>query len=111
MSSGYRSARQSNESQVIKQGIFDRAATAHEVPAPRSLRCDNGPEFRSRYFNACAQAIASPWNTPRRGARPRTATPKASTVCARRMLNLNCLRNLDDARDRFGLIFLEKANT
>lgn len=72
-------------------------------PAPRSLRCDNGPEFRSRYFNAWCSShrIALEYITPGRPTQNgyiESFNGKLRDEC----LNLNCLRNLNDARERIG---------
>lgn len=72
-------------------------------PAPRSLRCDNGPEFRSRYFNAWCKShrIALEYITPGRPTQNgyiESFNGKLRDEC----LNLNCLRNLGDARERIG---------
>lgn len=72
-------------------------------PAPRSLRCDNGPEFRSRYFHAwcTSHRIALEYITPGRPTQNgyiESFNGKLRDEC----LNLNCLRNLNDARQRIG---------
>ena len=72
-------------------------------PRPGSLRCDNGPEFRSRYFNAwCkSQRIGLEYIAPGRPMQNgyiESFNGKLRDEC----LNLNCLRNLGDARQRIG---------
>jgi putative transposase len=72
-------------------------------PSPRSLRCDNGPEFRSRYFNAWCKShrIALEYITPGHPTQNgyiESFNGKLRDEC----LNLNCLRNLNDARERIG---------
>jgi putative transposase len=72
-------------------------------PAPCSLRLDNGPEFRSRYFKAwCAShRIGLEHITPGRPTQNgyiESFNGKLRDEC----LNLNCLRNLTDARQRIG---------
>jgi putative transposase len=72
-------------------------------PGPRSLRCDNGPEFRSRYFNAWCKShrIGLEYITPGRPTQNgyiESFNGKLRDEC----LNLNCLRNLNDARARIG---------
>lgn len=72
-------------------------------PRPRSLRCDNGPEFRSRYFNAWCKShrIRLEYITPGRPTQNgyiESFNGKLRDEC----LNLNCLRNLNDARARIG---------
>jgi putative transposase len=72
-------------------------------PSPRSLRCDNGPEFRSRYFNAWCEsrrielAYIAP-GRPTQNGYIESFNGKLRDEC----LNLNCLRNLGDARERIG---------
>jgi putative transposase len=70
-------------------------------PAPRSLRLDNGPEFRSRYFNAwCAShGLGLDYIAPGRPMQNgyiESFNGKLRDEC----LNLNCFRNLSDARER-----------
>jgi len=72
-------------------------------PSPRSLRCDNGPEFRSRYFNAWCQShrIGLEYIAPGRPMQNgyiESFNGKLRDEC----LNLNCLRNLSDARELIG---------
>jgi putative transposase len=72
-------------------------------PSPDSLRCDNGPEFRSRYFNAwCkSQRIGLEYIAPGRPTQNgyiESFNGKLRDEC----LNLNCLRNLNDAREKIG---------
>jgi putative transposase len=72
-------------------------------PQPRSLRCDNGPEFRSRYFNAWCQSrrIELQYIAPGRPMHNgyiESFNGKLRDEC----LNLHCLRNLSDARERIG---------
>lgn len=72
-------------------------------PHPRSLRCDNGPEFRSRYFNAWCKSrrIELEYIAPGRPTQNgyiESFNGKLRDEC----LNLNCLRNLNDARERIG---------
>ncbi len=72
-------------------------------PVPRSLRCDNGPEFRSRYFHAWCKShrIALEYIAPGRPTQNgyiESFNGKLRDEC----LNLNCLRNLNDARERNG---------
>jgi len=72
-------------------------------PRPLSLRCDNGPEFRSHYFNAWCKShrIGLEYITPGRPMQNgyiESFNGKLRDEC----LNLNCLRNLADARDRIG---------
>lgn len=70
-------------------------------PGPHSLRCDNGPEFRSRYFNAWCQShrigleYIAP-GQPTQNGYIESFNGKLRDEC----LNLNCLRNLNDARER-----------
>ena len=69
--------------------------------APLSLRTDNGPEFRSRYFRAwCAsRRIALEYIAP---GRP-TQNGYVESFNARlrdECLNLNCFRNLNEAREK-----------
>jgi putative transposase len=72
-------------------------------PSPLSLRCDNGPEFRSRYFNAWCKShrIELEYIAPGRPTQNgyiESFNGKLRDEC----LNLNCLRNLDDAREKIG---------
>jgi putative transposase len=72
-------------------------------PHPRSLRCDNGPEFRSRYFNGWCKSrrIELEYIAPGRPMQNgyiESFNGKLRDEC----LNLNCLRNLADARERIG---------
>lgn len=70
-------------------------------PAPLSLRLDNGPEFRSRYFGAwCAShGLGLDYIAPGRPMQNgyiESFNGKLRDEC----LNLNCFRNLSDARER-----------
>lgn len=70
-------------------------------PTPRSLRSDNGTEFRSRYFKAwCAShRIGLEYIAPGRPMQNgyiESFNGKLRDEC----LNLHCFRNLNDARDR-----------
>jgi putative transposase len=72
-------------------------------PSPLSLRCDNGPEFRSRYFSAWCKShrLGLEYIAPGRPTQNgyiESFNGKLRDEC----LNLNCLRNLADARDRIG---------
>jgi putative transposase len=72
-------------------------------PHPRSLRCDNGPEFRSRYFNGWCKSrrIELEYIAPGRPTQNgyiESFNGKLRDEC----LNLYCLRNLGDARERIG---------
>ena len=72
-------------------------------PQPCSLRCDNGPEFRSRYFNGWCKSrrIELEYIAPGRPTQNgyiESFNGKLRDEC----LNLNCLRNLNDARKRIG---------
>jgi putative transposase len=70
---------------------------------PQSLRLDNGPEFRSRYFNAwcTGRGIALDYIAPGRPTENgyiESFNGKLRDEC----LNLYSFRNLDDARARIG---------
>ena len=72
-------------------------------PRPGSLRCDNGPEFRSRYFNAWCKSqridleyIAA--GRPTQNGYIESFNGKLRDEC----LNLACLRNLGEAREKIG---------
>lgn len=72
-------------------------------PGPLSLRCDNGPEFRSRYFNAWCRShrIGLEYIAPGRPTQNgyiESFNGKLRDEC----LNLNCWRNLGDAREKIG---------
>jgi putative transposase len=72
-------------------------------PGPLSLRCDNGPEFRSRYFNAWCKShrIELEYIAPGRPTQNgyiESFNGKLRDEC----LNLNCWRNLGEARQKIG---------
>ncbi len=76
-------------------------AILEQRPAPLSLRTDNGPEFRSRYFKAwCAsRRIALEYIAPGRPMQNgyvESFNGRLRDEC----LNLNCFRNLNEAREK-----------